>query len=366
MPNITAYQATTQRLEILSHDGNLDAELMPQLSDAALVKMMELMIRMRIFDEKAINLQRQGRIGTFGSLKGQEAAQTGLALALREEDWLIPSIREQGVMEARGIPMHLYYGFCKGDERASQFPEGIHCLPQSIPVCSQLVHAAGIGLALKKKGSQAVAIGFAGDGATSEGDFHEALNFAAVFGSQTLFYIQNNGWAISVHRSQQMRSETIAQKSHAYGMPGIQVDGNDVLAVYVAASQALEHIRAGKGPYLIEAHTYRMGSHTTADDAQRYRDPKELEYWEARDPIARMRNFLRKKGLWTDAQEEQIKAGVIAEAEQEVNKLEAKADPPPSDIFDYHYDQLTPILRQQRESLLHELGQSSGNQGGGK
>ena len=355
MPMVEVHRCVTERLEILDRDGNVDADLLPDLSDDELRTLLRWMIRMRSFDEKALNLQRQGRMGTFGSLRGQEAAQAGLALALTPEDWLVPSIREQGVLECRGVPIHLYYAFCKGDERASAFPEGVRCMPQSIPVGSQLVHAAGIGMALKLKGSTAAAVGFAGDGASSEGDFHEALNFAGVFGANTLFYIQNNGWAISVPFRQQTAAETIAQRAWGYGFEGLQVDGNDVLAVYAASKRALDKIRAGEGPYLIEAVTYRMESHTTADDHTRYRPAEELDYWRARDPIDRMRTYLTGRGLWDEAQEQAYREQIAADAESEVEELEAMNPPRPEDIFDYMFEQMPATMREQRDSLLEEL-----------
>ena len=353
MPYIDVHRATTKRLEILDKDGNVDEALAPALSKEQLVGLMRSMLRMRVFDEKALNLQRQGRMGTFGSLRGQEAAQAGLALALRPEDWLVPSIREQGVVEARGIPMHLYYGFCKGDERASRFPDA-RCLPQSIPVGSQLLHAAGLGMALRLRGERAAAVGFAGDGASSEGDFHEALNFAGVFKAQTLFYIQNNGWAISVPFRQQTAAETIAQRAHGYGFEGVQVDGNDVLAVYVASAQALDHVRSGAGPCLIEAVTYRLESHTTADDHTRYRDAAELEYWQERDPLLRMRTFLTRQKLWDEAQEQALREKVSRAAEEQVALLEQMAPPDPGDIFNYMFEVLPATLRQQRDQFLQE------------
>ncbi|MCB9557040.1 MAG: pyruvate dehydrogenase (acetyl-transferring) E1 component subunit alpha [Deltaproteobacteria bacterium] len=354
MPIIEVNHFTTRRLQILDPSGVVDEQLMPDLGDEALVGLLCSMLRMRTFDEKALNLQRQGRIGTFGSLRGQEAAQAGLTLNLIDEDWLVPSIREQGVLEGRGLPMHLYYSFCKGDERASQIPDGLNATPQSIPIASQLLHAAGLGMALKLRNEEAAAVGFAGDGATSEGDFHEALNFAGVFGAQTLFYIQNNGWAISVPFSQQTAAETIAQKAFAYGFEGMQVDGNDVLAVYVASRDALDHVRSGKGPYLIEALTYRMESHTTADDHTRYRPAAEVEAWRARDPISRMRTFLSRQGLWDEQQEAELVAKVSAEVEAEVEALEAMPRPPATDIFDYMFAELPATLIEQRQQLIAE------------
>ncbi|MCC6747439.1 MAG: pyruvate dehydrogenase (acetyl-transferring) E1 component subunit alpha [Deltaproteobacteria bacterium] len=356
MPLTTVYQAVTQRLEILDPDGVADETLLPALAESALVGLLEQMLRLRAFDEKALNLQRQGRLGTYGSLRGQEAAQVGLALALRPTDWLIPSIREQGVLELRGLPMHNFLRFCKGDEWANRMCDLPRVLPPSIPIGSQLVHAAGIGLALRLREESAAAVGFCGDGATSEGDFHEALNFAAVFRARTLFYVQNNGWAISIPLRQQTCSETLAQKAHAYGMPGLQVDGNDVLAVYVAAEQALGHVRSGKGPFLLEAETYRVESHTTADDHRRYRPAEELEPWLRKDPIVRMRRYLERRGLWSAAAESRYLEALAVEVEAEVEKLETLPAPDPVDLFDHTFETLPPTLAAQRAEFLKELG----------
>ncbi|MCA9665928.1 MAG: pyruvate dehydrogenase (acetyl-transferring) E1 component subunit alpha [Myxococcales bacterium] len=361
MPITDVYSATTRRIEILDKDGKVDEALLPsELDDATLQRALELMMRMRAFDEKALTMQRQGRIGTYGSMRGQEAAQAGLALAIEPDDWLVPSIREQGVLEACGVPMRHWFGFCKGDERMAVFP-GVNALTPSIPVGSQLLHAAGIGMALELRGEATAAIGFAGDGATSEGDFHEALNFAGVFNARTLFFIQNNGWAISVPITQQTRSATIAQKAHAYGIEGVQVDGNDVLASYVASRDALRKVRAGEGPVLIEAVTYRMESHTTADDHTRYRSADEVAYWAERDPIKRMRAYLEGRGLWDETRHEATLKKLGDDVEAEVARLEDNAPPPPTDIFDHMYSAMPETLRAQRQALLDEIAVRGGN-----
>ncbi|MBI4863269.1 MAG: pyruvate dehydrogenase (acetyl-transferring) E1 component subunit alpha [Candidatus Riflebacteria bacterium] len=354
MPRTVIQESRTERLEILDMEGRLDEALAPALSDDQLVTLYRLMVRMRKFDEKALNLQRQGRIGTYGSIKGQEACQAGLVPALTRHDWLVPSFREHGVLISSGIPMHLVYALWKGDERSNLFPEGIRCLPPSIPVGSQLLHAAGLGMGLAKKGDPGVAVGFGGDGATSEGDFHEALNFAGVFSARTLFFIQNNQWAISVPLKRQTASETIAQKAHAYGFPGIQVDGNDVLAVTSASQEALAHVRAGRGPYLIECLTYRMENHTTADDQSRYRTPEEVAYWASRDPIDRMRKFLSGRGLWGEELEKSWALEVSTEVDREVELLETMPAAPATDILDYMYGERPWFLEEQRRLLQEE------------
>jgi pyruvate dehydrogenase E1 component alpha subunit len=356
MPRKIIHQAVTERLEILDRDGRVDKALLPDLSKDQLLTLYRTMVLMRKLDEKALNLQRQGRMGTYASLRGQEACQAGTALALEPQDWLVPSFREHGIMALRGIPAHLLFAFWKGDERGDLFPGGVNCLPPSIPVGSQLLHAAGVGMALKLRHQAAVAVGFAGDGASSEGDFHEALNFAGVFQPQTVFLIQNNQWAISVPFKRQTAADSIAQKAHAYGIPGIQVDGNDVLAVYAAAKEAADRARSGGGPTLIEALTYRMENHTTADDAFRYRPAEELQYWKERDPIDRMRKFLVSRRLWNDQKEAALTEEAAAAIEAEVERLEAMPAPSPLEMFESMYSQMPWNLQEQRDEMAREVG----------
>jgi pyruvate dehydrogenase E1 component alpha subunit len=258
-------------------------------------------------------------------------------------------------MISAGIPMHLVYASWKGDERGNLFPAGVNCLPPSIPVGSQLVHAAGIGMGLRMRGeSRAVAVGFAGDGASSEGDFHEGLNFAGVFKARTLFFIQNNQWAISVPFRQQTAAGSIAQRAHGYGFPGMQVDGNDVLGVYEASRRALDHVRSGAGPFLLECLTYRMENHTTADDHTRYRKPEEVALWKERDPIERMRKFLVGKKLWGEKRETAYLEEVSVEVEAEVAVLEAMPPAPSTDIVDFMYETRPWFLEEQRRQLEEE------------
>ncbi|MBI2565426.1 MAG: pyruvate dehydrogenase (acetyl-transferring) E1 component subunit alpha [Candidatus Schekmanbacteria bacterium] len=355
MPRRTIYHAVTERLEILDEHGNIDPELDPHLTAEQLLALYRTMVRMRLFDQKGLNLQRQGRMGTWGSLQGQEASQAGMALAMEPQDWLTPSFREHGLMEAIGVPMRQIYAFWRGDGRGAIYPPHVNCLPQAVPVGTQFLHATGIGLALKKRGERAAVVGCGGDGATSEGDFHEAMNFAGVFQTNTVFFIQNNQWAISLPFNRQTASETIAQKAHAYGIPGIQVDGNDALAVYVASREALERARSGGGPTLIECLTYRLRDHTTADDHTRYRSADEVAEWQKRDPIDRMFAFLAGSGVWNDEREAALRTAINQEVEAEVEKFEQMSPPPPSDIFDYFYEVMPWNLKEQREQLLTEV-----------
>ncbi len=355
MPRRKVHECVIERLEILDPEGRADAELMPDLTDERVVQMYRDMVRMRLFDDKAVKLQRQGRMGTWPPAKGQEAAQAAAAQAMGEEDWLVPAIREHGLMMLRGVPGHLIYAYWAGDERGSCFPEGVRCLPIPVPVASQLSHGAGLGLALKLRGETAAAVAFAGDGATSEGDFHEALNFAGVFKTNTVFVIQNNQWAISVPRHRQTAAQTLAQKADAYGIPGIQVDGNDVFAVYVAVDEALRRARSGEGPTLIEAETYRLGDHTTADDASRYRPEEEVATWSRRDPIRRLRLYLEARGLWDDEREAGLVEETQAWVESQVEAMESMPPADPADIFRFMYAEMPPSLREQMEGLQAEV-----------
>jgi pyruvate dehydrogenase E1 component alpha subunit len=355
MPRTKVYEAVTERLEILDTEGRVDTAVMPEIDPSRIRDMYRDMVLMRTFDTKALKLQRQGRMGTWPPIKGQEAIQAGVALAMGENDWLIPAFREHGIMVLRGVPLHLIFAYWAGDERGSSFPEGVRCFPVAVPVGSQWQHGAGVGLSLKLRDEDAVAVTFGGDGSTSEGDFHEAVNCAGVFGTKTVFVIQNNQWAISVPLHRQTAAETLAQKAHAYGIPGIQVDGNDVFAVYAAATEAIERTRSGGGPSLIEAVTYRLGDHTTADDASRYRPEDELEEWEGRDPILRLRRYLVEQGLWDDDQETVLLEEATSWVDGQVKALEEMEPQAPEEIFTSMYAAMPPHVVEQMQSLLEEV-----------
>jgi pyruvate dehydrogenase E1 component alpha subunit len=355
MPRTTVYEAVTERLEILDTEGRVDAALMPEIDPSRIRDLYRDMVLMRTFDTKALKLQRQGRMGTWPPIKGQEAIQAGVALAMAENDWLIPAFREHGIMVLRGVPLHLVFAYWAGDERGSSYPENVRCFPVAVPVGSQWQHGTGVGLSLKLRNEDAVAVTFGGDGSTSEGDFHEAVNCAGVFGAKTVFVIQNNQWAISMPLNRQTASETLAQKAHAYGIPGIQVDGNDVFAVYAAATDAIERTRRGGGPSLIEAVTYRLGDHTTADDASRYRTEGELEKWEGRDPILRLRRYLVDQGLWDDDQETVLLEEATNWVDGQVKALEDMEPQAPEEIFTSMYAAMPPHVVEQMQSLLEEL-----------
>ncbi len=345
-------------LSVLNEDGELDEELEPDLSDDFLLQIHRALLFNRRFDERMLNLQRQGRIGTFAPVKGQEAAEVAAAAVLREEDWLVQSYRDQAAAIWRGQPPESYLLAYGGYYQGNNPDVEVRNLPVSVPVGSQILHAVGLSYGSKYRQKEEVVLVFFGDGATSEGDFHEGLNFAGVFQTPVIFLCQNNQWAISVPRSRQSRAKTLAQKALAYGVPGLQVDGNDVLAVYAAAKEAAERARAGDGPTLIEALTYRLSLHTTADDPTRYRKDEEVEEWEKRDPIPRFQNYLKDKGILSDDEleslQEEIEQDIEAAVEKAEQQMEALDDEALS-MFDHVYAEMPPYLQEQRDSLAAEL-----------
>jgi len=341
MPEHIVESIQVKRLDILDEQGNADGALAPSLTDDELKRMYELLVLSRTFDQRALNLQREGRLGTYPSLLGQEASQVGSALAAEKTDWIFPTFREAAVYITAGLPMDLLYQYWAGDERGMKIPEGLNIFPLCIPVGTQVPHAVGAAMAAKYRGDRVAVLAYFGDGGISKGDFHEGLNMAGVFRLPVVFLCQNNHWAISVPREQQTASKTIAQKAFAYGFEGIQVDGNDVLAVYKATRDALQKAKEGNGPTLIECDTYRMADHTTADDATRYRPKEELEKWKAKDPILRMRLFLEKKALWTGEFQKDIEARSKAVVDEAVKKAETAGPPDPRDLFTYTYGSLT-------------------------
>lgn len=331
-----------RHLDILDEKGNVDESLMPPLSDIDIKRMYELLILSRVFDHRALNLQREGRLGTYASILGQEASQIGSAFALEKTDWVFPSFREMGVYITIGYPIYMLFQYWSGDERGVKTPDDLNIFPVCVPVGTQIPHAVGSAMAVKYKGDRVAVVTYFGDGGTSKGDFHEGLNIAGVFKLPVVFICQNNQWAISVPREKQTASKTLAQKAYSYGFEGIQVDGNDIFAVYKATKDALEKARRGEGPTLIECYTYRMSDHTTADDASRYRTKEEVEAWKTRDPILRLKLFMEKKGLWTEEYQREVDEIAKSKVDEAVKMEEAIEHPHPEDMFTYTYERLTP------------------------
>ena len=319
---------------------------------AQLVALYRAMVLARRFDAKAVSLQRTGRLGTFASALGQEGVSVGIASATRAEDVLLPSFREHGAQLWRGVsPVELFL-FWGGDERGSDFAEAREDFPVCVPVGTHAPHAVGVAMAFKLRREKRVAVCLFGDGATSKGDVAEALNIAGVWHLPVVFVINNNRWAISLPLAQQSAAETLAQKAIAAGIEGEQVDGNDVIAVREAMERALAKARAGGGPHLIEALTYRLGDHTTADDASRYRNGSEVSARWAEEPIVRLRNFLVAAGMWGKADEEQLLAQVALTIDRAAEAYLATPPQRPDAMFDFTYETLPKDLAEQRQAAL--------------
>ena len=344
-------------LSVLDENGQLDRALEPDIPPDLLLELYRAMVLGRQFDQRLLSLQRQGRIGTFPPITGQEAAQLGAVAPLRSSDWMAPSFRETAAEIWRGRSLESVILANNGFNEGGRVDADKNNLPVAIPVGSQVLHAVGLAWAIKYRQKDDVVMTFFGDGATSQGDFHEGLNFAGVYQAPVIFVCQNNQWAISVPRSRQTRSRTLAQKAVAYGMPGIQVDGNDILAVYLAAREAVERARAGGGPTLIECVTYRVLMHTTADDPKRYRSDQEVETWSHRDPLVRFEKYLADKGLLDAEKITAALEAVLKQIQVAVDNAEAQMKElgNPMDMFDHVYAELPPHLVAQKDALAREL-----------
>jgi pyruvate dehydrogenase E1 component alpha subunit len=343
-----------ESLSVLTPDGQVDRALEPEVPEADLLRLYKTLLASRRLDERCLMLQRQGRMGTYGPSKGQEAASLGVAYALEKDDWLVPTFRETAGLLWRGWPMATWMLYWGGHEAGNAVPAGINDLPICVPIASQCQYGMGIAWGCKLRGQRRVCATFCGDGGTSEGDFHEALNFAGVYNLPLITVVQNNHWAISIPRSCQTASPTIAQKALAYGFDGLQVDGNDLLAMIVATREAVEKARTGGGPTLIEAVTYRLSMHTTADDPKKYRQESEVKEWEPRDPLPRFETYLRRRKLLTDKGQKIIDEEIAAELDAQTRKYEEyKVDP--LAFFEHMYAETTPELRAQMAELKDYL-----------
>ncbi|MDR5672010.1 pyruvate dehydrogenase (acetyl-transferring) E1 component subunit alpha [Halalkaliarchaeum sp. AArc-GB] len=348
---------------VLDEDGTAVGEV-PDLEEETLVGMYRHMKLARHFDKRAVSLQRQGRMGTYPPLSGQEAAQIGSAYALDEDDWMIPSYREHGGALVRGLPLEKTLLYWMGHEAGNAVAEEANIFPVAVPIASQIPHATGAAWAAKLRGEEDKAfICYFGDGATSEGDFHEGLNFAGVFDTPNVFFCNNNQWAISVPRERQTASETLAQKATAYGFEGIQVDGMDPLAVYEVTREAVEKAKdPGEGqrrPTMIEAVQYRFGAHTTADDPSVYRDEEEVERWRRKDPIPRLEAYLKTEGILDDRRIDEIQESIETRVADAIDAAESTVRPTPDEMFENAYAEMPDRLRTQYdrfEQLREELG----------
>ncbi|ORX07223.1 pyruvate dehydrogenase (acetyl-transferring) E1 component subunit alpha [Mycolicibacillus trivialis] len=323
--------------------------------DTTLLRLYELMAVTRDVDTELVNLQRQGELALVAPCRGQEAAQVGAAAALRDTDWLFPQYRELGVFLTRGFEAHELIPVFRGSwTGGSGFAER-RCAPVAIPIATQALHAVGAAMGAQRLGEDSATVAFLGDGATSQGDTHAALNMASVYGAGCVFYVQNNQWAISVPVDRQVGGPSIAHRAIGYGMPGVRVDGNDVLACYAVMTEAAERARRGEGPTLIEAVTYRLGPHTTSDDPTRYRTRSEVERWNARDPLPRYRTYLQGRGLWTEQFQTRVTERSAALRTELRDAVVGAPDPPVTDVFDAVYAEITPELARQRAELIEEL-----------
>jgi pyruvate dehydrogenase E1 component alpha subunit len=342
-------------LSILDPSGDADEALDPKLDADKSVYLYRLMLTARRLDERCINMQRQGRIGTYGPCRGQEAAHCAATIVMEPEDWVVHAYREPGSFYHRGWPLETVLKFWGGFEEGCQPPEGVNDTPIAVPIATQCLHAMGIAWGMKVRGDNRAVLCYCGDGGTSEGDFHEAMNFAGVYELPVIFLIQNNHWAISLPREKQTASETIAHKAIAYGFDGLQLDGNDPLAVYVGTTEAVDKAKKGGGPSLIEAVTYRMSVHTTADDPTKYRSEEEVKKWEKLDPIVRFQKYLVKRKILEQKLIDEIEKDVLADVAAAVQRYEDTRNVDPLDCFPHTYAELPSELVAQREECRAAL-----------
>ncbi|ASW57655.1 pyruvate dehydrogenase (acetyl-transferring) E1 component subunit alpha [Plantactinospora sp. KBS50] len=340
---------------MLDETGQPVAADYPEPPLPTLREMYRRMVVGRRFDSQATALTKQGRLAVYPSARGQEACQVGGVLAVRDTDWVFPTYRESMALVARGLDPVEVLTLLRGDWHCGYDPAATHTAAQCTPLATQSVHAAGVAYGEAYQGRDTVALVYIGDGATSEGDFHEGVNFAAVFKAPVVFLVQNNRYAISVPLSRQTAAPSLAYKGIGYGVRSEQVDGNDPVAVLAVLNRAVEHARGGHGPYLVEAHTYRMEPHTNADDPTRYRDGAEVQAWAGRDPITRLETYLRSRGALDDA----AVAAVAAEADGYAADLRARmnAEPAvdPMSLFAHVYARPTPQLAEQAAQVRAEL-----------
>jgi len=352
------YEGTIDYLQVLDENGTVDATLFPKdLDDSKIVEMYKWMSYARSLDAKTLSLQRQGRAVTYAPLIGEEATQIGSAMAMRPADLFVPNFRQHGVFLVRGFPLELFFIYWRGFEEGGKMPEGFDGFEVIVPVATQIPHAAGIAFAQKYNKKDAAVLGYVGDGGTSEGDFYEGLNFAGVMKLPLVTIIENNQWAISVPRKNQTAAETLAQKGFSAGVNSVQVDGNDVIAVYKAVSEAIAN--AKNGPTLIECVTYRMSMHTTADDPTKYRTSDEVEFWAKKDPILRVRRYLNAKNLWNDDLEKKMEEEHLKAIDDAVAKAE-EFKPDPKVIFEHIYSYMPPTLKEEYdEAVKNEFWQGN-------
>lgn len=351
----------TKLLKYLDNEGNMVSKPEVTLSDEETLQLYRIMVQTRIFDQKALSYQRQGRIGFYAPCSGQEAAQVGSAYALQSKDWVVPAYRELGAAFVRGFSIkeiaNQMYGNSEDYLKGRQMPnhygsKRYRYVAASSPIATEIPHAVGIALAAKYRKDDAVAMVFFGDGATSEGDFHVGLNFAGVYRAPVVFVCQNNQWAISMPVTGQTASPTLAIKAVAYGIEGVRVDGNDLFAVYAAAKKAVDKARSGGGPTLIEAVTYRYGPHSSSDDPTKYRADDEVKQWMEKDPIKRLKLYLVKKALWDEERDKQLRDGLDQSVSEALKQAEKVPPPPVESIFQDVYADAPWHIREEMDEVM--------------
>lgn len=341
--------------QIINEQGEQCNPLPPFAQDKqALQTLYREMVKTRLFDRKAIALQRTGKMGTYAPINGQEAISTAIGHAMKPEDVFVPYYRDYATQFQRGIKMIDILSYWGGDERGSYFDGNSEDLPICVPIASQCLHAAGVAFAFKHRQQPRVAVVCIGEGGTSEGDFYEAMNVAGAWKLPLVFVVNNNKWAISVPLAKQTACQTIAQKAVAAGFEGIQVDGNDIIACRGVIGDAIEKARRGEGPTLVEAITYRLCDHTTADDATRYQPPEEVDEAKNKEPIQRFKNFLEQQQCWSADLEEKLVIEATAQVQQAVDEYLARSPQPVSSMFEYHYAELPGYLAEQRAIAMEE------------
>ena len=354
MPQFSCHDDPVTPLRLLEPSGALVAGAVSPLDDEQLLRALRLMMLSRAFDAKGISLQRQGRFGTFSPVHGQEASVVGSAFALDPScDWIVPQYRELPALLHQGLPLEQFILYFNGHPDGGKIPDGVRLFPIQISLGAQLPQAVGLAWGLHLQKIDGVVLTYFGDGASSEGDFHEACNLAGVVRAPVVFFLQNNGWAISTPRSRQSAARTLAERAPGYGFSGVVVDGNDLFAVYAVTAAAVERARAGLGPTLIESLTYRLGAHNTADDPTRYISQEILDSWSDRDPILRVQRYLAARGVWNDDTASEFRDDISRTIDQAL--AAARATPPPAaeDLFRHTYAQLTERqARQLREYAL--------------
>ena len=335
-------------LQMLRPSGELVDGCVSAMDEEQVLQALHLMMLSRAFDSKGVSLQRQGRFGTFSPVRGQEASVVGSAFALNPtQDWIVPQYRELPALLHHGLPLEQFILYFSGHPAGSHIPDNVRLLPIQISIAAQLPHAVGLGWGLKLQGADSVVLVYFGDGASSEGDFHEACNLAGVVNAPVIFFLQNNGWAISTPQSRQSAARTFAERAPGYGFDGFVVDGNDLLAVHAVTNVAVARARAGLGPTLIESQTYRAGPHNTADDPTRYISQDVLNAWSDRDPILRVQRYLAARGCWNDSAASEFQDSISRTIEKAFTTARAVPPPTVADLFRDTYAELTQRQAQQ-------------------